>query len=152
MGVLPDKLSELITIALEDLAKVEASDQYTVDMGRWYRPNGYEGTCLVCFAGSVMAMSLEFDRETEVEFQEFSNYFDPQTSGKFLALDAARRGKIGCALWALTEYPETGMKEHSWMYSKHTMDRDIPSYDKHTTCQFRTAMIQLAHDLHNAGL
>jgi len=49
---LPDKLSDIILIALEDLRKVERSKKYKVYMGVWHSPNG---VCSVCFAGAVMS-------------------------------------------------------------------------------------------------
>lgn len=52
--MLPDKPSELIEIALQDLERVESQpDRYVVDMYRWHytRP---DGLCAVCLAGAVM--------------------------------------------------------------------------------------------------
>lgn len=49
---LPNKLSDVIMVALEDLVKAERSKRYKVNMDHWHAPNG---KCSVCFAGAVMA-------------------------------------------------------------------------------------------------
>ena len=53
---LPDTPSELLTLALDDLNKIERSKKYKVHMGRWHEPysNG-DTVCHVCLAGAVMA-------------------------------------------------------------------------------------------------
>ena len=58
---MPDKPSELLIVALNDLEKCEADDTYIIKMGDWHLPvfYGYRfHFCEVCFAGSVMAKSL----------------------------------------------------------------------------------------------
>jgi len=55
---LPNKLSDLIELALKDLAKAERDPKYKVNMGMWHEnrcsdPN--KPICHVCFAGAVMA-------------------------------------------------------------------------------------------------
>jgi hypothetical protein len=50
---LPDKLSELIIVALEDLAKVKNDERYRISLGEWHLPE--DGVCSVCFAGAVIA-------------------------------------------------------------------------------------------------
>jgi len=49
---LPNKISELLTMALNDLLKVEKLKDYTVDMAYWHTPSGR--VCLVCLAGCVI--------------------------------------------------------------------------------------------------
>ena len=54
---LPDKLTDLLELALSDLKKVADSPKYYIHMERYY--NGSRtGPCMVCFAGAVMAKSL----------------------------------------------------------------------------------------------
>ena len=50
--MLPNLPSELITIALADLALVEAAPRYRVNMGESHAP-GLE--CSVCFSKALMA-------------------------------------------------------------------------------------------------
>ena len=59
---LPTKPSDLIRLALRDLALVERSKIYYVDMGDWHEPDEEEErgvTCAVCFAGAVMARTFK---------------------------------------------------------------------------------------------
>src|SRR6188768_5909 len=100
---LPEKLSALIRVALADLAKVERSKKYQVDMGMWHGPrrayNPATGTiessgpCCVCFAGAVMACEFRLE-PTENEDVGFS----PKNWQKFYALNAIRVGNVNSAL------------------------------------------------------
>jgi len=56
---LPDKPSELLLLALEDLEAVEQDPAYLVDMRHWASRNRrYTQECSVCLAGSVMVKRL----------------------------------------------------------------------------------------------
>lgn len=92
---LPDKLSELIDVALADLEKVEADPLYEVDMGEWHQPRGPK--CSVCFAGSVMAKTCDVDPMENQDPYGFS----PRNIVKFLALNEARSGYVRTALHQL---------------------------------------------------
>lgn len=68
MRELPNKLSDLLRLAVEDAKKAEASDKYALAMGVWHVPatvSQYymdkfgKDKCIVCMAGAVMAFSLE---------------------------------------------------------------------------------------------
>ncbi len=56
-GKLSGKPSELLSVALKDLEKVEQTTNYVVNMDNWY--TNIKGNCAVCFAGSVMANTLK---------------------------------------------------------------------------------------------
>ena len=59
---LPEKPSDLIRLALKDLALVERSKIYDVDMGEWHttRKDEERGvTCMVCFGGAVMSRTFQ---------------------------------------------------------------------------------------------
>lgn len=62
MNTLPNKASALITVALDDLQKAEASPDYVIEMGVWHTPGGLmrgaDSRCAVCMAGAVMAGTL----------------------------------------------------------------------------------------------
>ena len=89
---LPDKLSDLMVLALKDLAKCERNKKkFKIKMGTWFTPNG---KCAVCFAGSVMAQSCGVGSKREV----FPGDFDVDTNNKLIALDAVRAGYVGSAL------------------------------------------------------
>lgn len=89
---LPDKPSELIRAALADLEKAEMDNRYKVEMSQWHLP-GYNGQCLVCLAGAVMAHSLG---ATDVEFCTPPDFEDE--CEKLKAIDDFREGIIDYAL------------------------------------------------------
>lgn len=96
---LPDKPSELIRLALSDLKKVEASSAYGIKMSTWHEPEvTEEGTkCYVCFAGSVMAMSLEADPGKMID----PSVFVSDIRYKLLALNHFRLGDVMLGLWSM---------------------------------------------------
>jgi len=69
MNKLPDKVGDLIRIAIKDLQVCEADDKYIIDMEKWHTPKnlavGESGpdSCYVCLAGSVMAQTLDVPRD-----------------------------------------------------------------------------------------
>ena len=90
---LPDKPSELLQLALDDLAKVERSLDYEVDMENWHTPPE-GGVCHVCMAGAVMAKTLKVDR-----FKGYTPHnFETGTRKKLRALDIFRTGNLIRAL------------------------------------------------------
>jgi hypothetical protein len=55
---LPNKLSALLRLAVQDAQKCEAMPEvYTLDMNKWHFPQS-GGACQVCMAGAVMAQTL----------------------------------------------------------------------------------------------
>lgn len=50
---LPDKMSDLLELALGDLERIEKTPGYRVDMNQWVTEAGDK--CFVCLAGSVLA-------------------------------------------------------------------------------------------------
>lgn len=67
IGKLPGQPSALIRVALKDLAAVERSKRYKIDMEMYWHEMrfdpraGYRPVCSVCLAGAVMAKSLNVD-------------------------------------------------------------------------------------------
>lgn len=109
--LLPNKLSALMRVALVDLAKAERSKYVGIDMGDWVtleylidegavirnndtvvdlmkRVNDSE-QCTVCFAGSVMAYSLDVTGFDNLSTEE---------SEKMQALNYVREGEVRMAL------------------------------------------------------
>lgn len=93
MKKLPDKLSELILLALDDLELCEADPRYVIDMGFWHLPNFPEdGQCSVCLAGSVMSQTLKVRIGTNKCPSNTSQHH------KLRALDYIRRGDLPTSL------------------------------------------------------
>ena len=93
---LPSKPSDLIDLAVDDLERVEKDKRFVVDMGTY---NSHEaGKCHVCFAGSVMAKSLELVSEKDVDDVLHGKVGDAVVYRKILALDYFRRGQVVTAL------------------------------------------------------
>ena len=107
---LPTHLSAGILVALKDLAKVEASDKYVVNMGTWHTPEfkteynretgDWESTnkvenCQVCFAGAVMARTLKTPIADDVSIYSFSS----KVRDKLTALDSIRCGDVSQAIY-----------------------------------------------------
>ena len=62
---LPKYPSELLKLALDDIAVVKKDKRYKIDTGLWHRPN--KKTCSVCLGGAVLASTFKFDRKTLVD-------------------------------------------------------------------------------------
>src|SRR6187431_2046651 len=57
MSALPNKLSDLLELAVRDAQACEADPRYRLDMSAWHVPDGV-GPCRVCMAGAVMAQTI----------------------------------------------------------------------------------------------
>lgn len=88
---LPDKLSKLLQVAMEDLELCENDPRYVIDMRDWHNPNGQ---CAVCLAGSVMAKSLGEDPNDP--YVSINNY-NSELQNKMLALNNIRCGEFALA-------------------------------------------------------
>ena len=56
---LPKYPSQLLKLALDDIAKIKKDERYEINTGEWHRPN--KKTCSVCLGGAVLANTLKFD-------------------------------------------------------------------------------------------
>ena len=93
-NALPDKLSELIDVAIQDAKKLDR-DKYTPSYIYYYMPdNRDDKRCYVCDAGSVMVGTLLVNTDMQVDPSEF----DVSTERKLEALDHARRGAYSMAV------------------------------------------------------
>lgn len=101
---LPDKLSELIEVALKDYIEVKRKKKtYRISMGVWHQPvwTGTEdkSICAVCLAGCVMANTFNISNKLSVSpgmMLDFTN--DKQVDMKLRALDSVRVGYVATAL------------------------------------------------------
>ena len=87
---LPDKPSELILLALNDLKKCEADPGYEIGMDEWHQPL-YYNVCEVCFAGAVMAKTLGAEKRIS---KVPECYKDKNNNNKLRALNYFRIGNV----------------------------------------------------------
>jgi hypothetical protein len=137
---LPNKLSNLILIALDDLRKAERSRDYKVDMYSWHQPNS---VCKVCFAGSVMAFSLGTDSNTYTSPSRFAK----KTMGKLFALDDVRSGDFDAAMLNMDKSVKAADKAQ-----EATRDIVVPEYSSTNRLRFHKVMRKAAKALAKVGL
>lgn len=137
---LPDKPSELIRVALKDLAVVEKDERYVVDMGSWHERR--RSRCAVCFAGAVMAGTLGASHSKSITPGDF----DGVTAMKLAALDSIRTGWVRHGLDTMGVF--IGPPQDRSIYR---FDRDITPYAISKN-SFKADMRALADDLEKAGL
>ena len=63
---LPEYPSELLQLALDDIAVIKKNKKYKIDVEIWHSPNDDTDKCEVCLAGAVLANTLKLDREITV--------------------------------------------------------------------------------------
>ena len=141
--LLPDKPSELIKLALGDLRTVESlSDRYKVDMDYYHVPKdsnvfnrANRGKCLVCFAGAVMAQTLEVD----IDESFLPADFDADTRSKLNALDHFRKGVCHQGFYCMGLPPDN------------RFNRYVPNYDLFPD-RFHRVIEGMVKDLEAEGL
>lgn len=130
---LPDKPSELIRVALNDLKKIEKTKGYEVDMESWH--DSYNSKCLVCLAGAVMVKSLKAEKNKSL----FPVHF-PTEREKLRVLNDLRMGEVSNGFHRLGIPDLEGKK----------FNRKIVYYHKNRL-QFFADMEKLADDLEDGG-
>jgi len=73
MNILPDKIGDLIRIAVKDLTLCEANPTYMINMDEWHTPNTDASRCCVCLAGAVMAQTLKLNPQEEYKDGRFGS-------------------------------------------------------------------------------
>ena len=129
-GKLPGKPSALLELAMKDLAKVERSQRYIVDMVEWHSPI-LNNQCAVCLAGAVMANSLDIPPDHDITPDCFY-----QEEHALCAIDEFRCGNISRGFKFLGI---SGGLE---------FNRTMPRYGNR---EFKPAMKQLIKDLKKGG-
>ena len=154
---LPNKLSDLMFVAIKDLVKMENSPGYIIEMGAWHEPidpDLFEDmygrkidkkACAVCFAGSVIASSLKANKNTELSPDDF----DRDTRGKLDALNHIREGELVLALTSMGMDEDTAMAYETILGGNFYLE--VASYDENKE-QFKDDMINLAGLLSTVGL
>ena len=134
---LPDLPSDLISLALNDLECAELDPRYSIRMAQWHCPDRATKTCGVCFAGSVIAFSLDIPH---TQTHGPSRFNDMKIENKLHALDAFRQGFVKLGLITL------GIDNEAF-----TQRVIIPDYCVDAKA-FKQAMRDLAATLKAAGL
>ena len=91
--VLPDKLSELFTLALDDAEGLDR-EEYEASARHWHEREKGIGRCGVCLAGFVAVRSLGMDIDSSGGTENYSD----EIQCKLMALDVARKGNLTVAL------------------------------------------------------
>lgn len=99
MTQLPDKLSDLLLLACDDMEKAMKAGGYHYNMGNYHYPD--EGVCLVCFAGAVMAQSLKVPIDESFAPPRLESGGLVDEGGKMRAIDHVCR--MGLIDWALQD-------------------------------------------------
>lgn len=90
MTVLPKEPWTLIRLAVDDLIKCEESENYIIDMNYWHIPKRSENLCVVCMAGSVIAMTLNRGINKNVSLGNIED----ENCNQIRAIDCFRIGNI----------------------------------------------------------
>lgn len=137
---LPDLLSEIIFLAVDDMEKAEASIHHRVNMSLWHDQRAVgtwgDSRCYVCFAGGVMAFTLD----APVGETVCPGHWGDAILQKLYALNSVRTGSVRSALIHM------GNDGATWPDELATMPiyRDNPRH-------FKAYMRDLASRLATAG-
>ncbi len=98
MTDLPNKLSDLLDLALVDLRRVEADPTYGVKMEFWHCK--VDGCCSVCLAGAVLAKTVGLSIYKQISSHNIGELdcYGTKLSVKMQALDDVRRSDVRSAL------------------------------------------------------
>lgn len=149
---LPNKLSDLIDLAVDDLSAVEKMKRYAVNMSDWHVPTNetISDKCEVCFAGSVMARTCGLS--PDVDGYNYMNSRGLRFENKMLALDSVRRGYVETAIDQCFGGGVDHCSEEIALASKNgIVDFEATEYSENPTV-FKSEMRGLAARLRYAGL
>lgn len=149
---LPNKPSELLTLALDDLQACHRSKKYNINMNIWYNENG---ACTVCLAGAVIAKeSKNIDKLMCFDGEIGPWCFNDATEMKLNLLDSARRDKRSNDSFGLYLTPSQLRK---WEKSPYFLYYERPgndwiSYSKRNHQRWMRQMRLFARRLKAAGV
>ncbi len=158
MFQLPHKLSELATMALDDVVAVSQLPGFKINMAEWYSPR--HKACTVCVAGSVMVRHLHHTgRKIIGSPVTLVEAFGEANARALLAIDMLRRGAVGSALACLAR-GDVAWREalDSSSFDDHPLSRDIDPLNEDDTDRdglpplWVDEMTRLVEDLTEAGL
>lgn len=141
---LPDKTSELIRVALDDLSLVQSDDRYAVamnifhsyDISLYAKPG--DNRCYVCLAGAVIAKRLVIGRP---DLRLFPKMFNVEVANKLKALDRFRAGRVASGLRI--------MGIDSGLYPEFRDNYDLDAMDVESV---KAKMLKLAEAFESRGI
>lgn len=147
MTLLPDKLSDLIRLALCDLKEVERDPRYAVDMAVWHLSHPITGRCAVCLAGSVMAKTLGVPPARGVS----PAWFFERVRARLEALDAVRTDDLQYALMEIgaVDQNRACALQHEWERAAFGVPSSGYKMNPET---FKARLAAMAHFLERRGL
>lgn len=134
---LPDKLSDLLDMALDDLREIEKDGRYIVNMHYWHvavHPREDTTKCYVCLAGAVLARKMNHPMVSLHPDGEL-----PENEHKLQAIDHLREGNVDLAFKELG-LPDPGLH----------LNRDVDWYEDDRVA-FTSNLRNLATDLRKLG-
>lgn len=143
----PNCFSQAIDMAVADLRAIARNPHYRIDMSTWHSQNA-SGVCHVCFAGAVMANTLEvpIHQELSPHYVENEGWKAPLN-----ALNELRSGNIHAAT---EDWPE-GWKapdvESDAADDDFNSTCEVPEYDRNNPEPFFLAMGALSSYLKDIG-
>ena len=135
-----EKLSELLTMALDDYEKVKANPKFKINMSTWY--SKIDNVCNACIAGSLIARRIkprltkkdnnshpaDFDHKTEcllIAIEEFRKAdFDQVFYNFFLAFHFERDDRVEDRRRHYGH--QIAELEKKYKYSEHSWDSEYP--------------------------
>jgi len=150
MSVLPDKIGDLIRLAVKDLTLCEANPNYSIDMSEWHGYCSDDDVCYVCLAGCVLAQTVGLPRYQWTDLTQRDLDLTKQDREKIVMLDLLRVAKTNISY--LTSY--VGSKEIEKM-DKNNLLFNATRYQSDPG-QFKIDMLILAnsmdkYDVHYVG-
>lgn len=114
---LPEKLSELLELALKHFSDLRADDRYHLDLSNYHQLSD-SGQVHVCLAGALMVEELDVPHGTE---RVVSFDFAPSIGRKLRAIDYAQKGEWGTAfgLFNRAAWPSPEVQGELNMYPPH---------------------------------
>jgi hypothetical protein len=138
--ILPDKLSDLLDLAVNDALKVSKLKKFKLNMGDWLETYD-DGNCNVCLAGSVMAGTLKVRTNNA-----YPSQFGLSVSNKLDFLNTIRIGSIHNLFG-----PYYGLRTHSAVKEAFQLIEDDFTYRDNGRAQWNTYR-KAAKILRAAGL
>lgn len=147
---LPDKLHELLEVALNDLILCEQDPTYSVNMGWWHEKDPYVNpdVCLVCLAGTVIAKTLNVHPDVPVSLALGNSPFNSDTSQKLKRLDSLQSGFLNDFFDHELTVAQVEMR-YMQLFG-HPIE--IPSYSPSTKNEFHTVLSRLVRVLKEMDL